>query len=257
MKFPQGEFFCSIMLENKNYTEFSAVTAGAEICRADKPYAPTVREYYLVHFVLSGRGVLETPRGRYEIKAGEAFLVRPGEIASYGPDKNDPWEYTWIGFIGNLAEKFNGLDDVFEFDQTVADELDFALEQNEGREEYMCSVLFKLYASLFSSGISRDYIKRIKSYINANYMQDITISGIADMLNVSRKYLARIFREKTGITMKQYLINKRMNEGKKLLSRGYTVEETAAMVGYSDSFVFSKAFKKQYGKPPVYFKKNG
>ena len=51
--------------------------------------------------------------------------------------------------------------------------------------------------------------------------------------------------------MQQFLINKGLHEAKKLLSRGFNVEESARMVGYSDPFAFSKAFKKKYGVSPI------
>jgi len=92
------------------------------------------------------------------------------------------------------------------------------------------------------------------SYINAHYMDNVTISQIAESLGLNRKYLARIFKEKCGVTMQEYLINKRLHEGKKLLRLGYTVEESSYMVGYSDPFGFSKAFKRRYGVPPSEYK---
>lgn len=255
MRYENGQQMYTIMLENKNYTEFLPITAGIEYCTGDKPFAPTIRDYFLIHFVTRGKGTLITGDNTFEIGEGQAFLIHPGELCSYGPDPDDPWSYMWIGFGGRLAEKFGTLPSVFEFDQSIIAELGAALREEYGCEEYMTAILFKLYALLFSSGHSRDYVKTVKSYINANYMQDISISGIATMVKVNRKYLARIFKARTGISMKQYLIEKRMTEAKKLLAKGFTVEETAIAVGYSDSFVFSKAFKKNFGNAPVFFKK--
>ena len=86
-------------------------------------------------------------------------------------------------------------------------------------------------------------------------MENVTISGIAESLGLNRKYLARIFKESRGISMQEYLISKRLHEAKKLLLSGYGASESAYMVGYSDPFGFSKAFKRKYGVPPSAVKK--
>ena len=85
-------------------------------------------------------------------------------------------------------------------------------------------------------------------------MKPLQIEEIAAMVNLERHYLSRIFKERTKKTMKQFLTEKRIAEAKRFLKQGYCVKETAAMVGYEDVFVFSKAFKKAVGKSPVFYK---
>ena len=85
-------------------------------------------------------------------------------------------------------------------------------------------------------------------------MHDTKISDIADMFNLNRMYLSRIFKEKTDMSIQEYLIYRRLHEAKKLLKKGYNVAETSQMVGYTDYFSFSKAFKKRYGTPPSKYK---
>ena len=88
-------------------------------------------------------------------------------------------------------------------------------------------------------------------------MNDTSVEKIADYLKLNRKYIARVFKEKTGSTIQEYLISKRMEEAKKLLKKGYGVSESAYMSGYNDAFNFSKAFKKRFGiSPKQYAEKN-
>lgn len=244
----------SVALENKGFTEFSPCDTGMENCAPLKSYGPTVRDYYLIHFVREGTGVFKNPRGEHRVSAGQAFLIRPDEVCVYTTDENNPWTYAWLGFRGSLASKFDACRDVFEYDSSVYDEINFVFGMEMAKEEYLTGIIFKLYAELFGSRIKNDYSNKVIGYIDANYMNDISIGQIADKLNVNRKYLARIFKKKTDMTMQQYLIKKRMSEAKKLLKSGYNVEETAYMTGYTDSFAFSKIFKKTYGKPPLSYK---
>lgn len=245
------------LLENKGFSDFSPCDAGREDCEPGHKFGPRIRNYYLIHFVLSGEGSFTTPRGECKVKSGEAFLIKPGEITVYEADSNAPWEYIWLGFRGNLSDRFAILGDVFEYPRDITDDLEGAFATELGREEALTSVIFKLAALLFSEHAGNDYQNQVKSYIDTHYMENITISDIAQTLSLNRKYLARIFKEKNGISMQEYLINKRLYEAKKLLLQGYTVEESSYMVGYSDQFGFSKAFKKRYGISPVRCKGKG
>lgn len=243
-----------IALENKGFTDFSPCDAGMEICAPSKSYGPAIRNYYLIHFVKEGTGIFENPYGTHTVSAGQAFLIRPGEVCTYSTDNQNPWTYTWLSFRGNLASKFDTCADVFEYDMDIYDEINVVFDMEMAKEEYLTGIIFKLYAEIFGRHIKNDYSNKVMGYIDANYMNDISIAGIAHNLNVNRKYLARIFKDKSGMTMQQYLIKKRMSEAKKFLKAGYTVEEAAYMSGYSDSFAFSKMFKKTYGKSPVSYK---
>ncbi len=241
-------------IENKGYTDFSPICFGAEKCAPAKN-CPCFRDYYLIHFILSGTGVFLCDDKTMKVDAGQAFLVRPGNACKYAADEKNPWVYTWIGFDGKLSKCFDNVEDVFEIDEDITDDLCRCLEMKVGTEEYLIGILFKLCGKLFGERPHRDKTKQVTDFINANFMRDVKISDIAEMLGYNRKYLARNFKEKNGFTIQEYLVRKRLSEGKKLLEKGKSVEDSGLMVGYSDGFAFSKAFKRQYGISPSEYKK--
>ena len=245
------------VIENKGYTDFSPCSLGKEICKPGKFFGFVMRDYYLIHFIVSGTGVFENPNGKVQVNSGQAFLIRPGESCRYTADENSPWTYMWIGFNGELAKRFDNIPDVFDVDGKIFDEISRTFDMETGAEESLAAILFKLCAELSSIKPKRDYVKWITDFIDINYMRDIRVCDIADMLHIDRKYLARIFKEKKGVSIKQYLTDTRMREAKKLLKDGYRVGETAALVGYSDGFIFSKAYKKYFGTAPKEHKKRG
>lgn len=242
------------LIEDKGFSDFSPCDLGREDCAPSYRFGPRIRNYYLIHFVTSGGGRFLSPRGEYKLGKGEAFLIKPGEVTVYEADAERPWEYIWIGFRGRLSDSFAGLPDTFAYDGAFLTELEDALASETGREALAASVIYKLYARLVEQKGKADYVNKVKSFINAKYMESVSISGIADMLGLNRKYLARIFKEENGASMQEYLINKRLHEAKKLLKLGYNVEESAYMVGYNDPFGFSKAFKKRYGCAPIEYR---
>ena len=85
-------------------------------------------------------------------------------------------------------------------------------------------------------------------------MEKIKIEEIAASIGLNRKYLSRIFKQKTGLSMQEFLIKKRLTEAKKLIERGYNVGEAGMLCGYGDAFAFSKAFKSFFGESPKAYK---
>jgi AraC-like DNA-binding protein len=89
------------------------------------------------------------------------------------------------------------------------------------------------------------------------YMQEVRVERIAAQMNLDRRYLSRIFKEKTGKSIQEYLISDRIEEAKRCLSRGLTVSEAAILSGYEDVCNFSKMFKSRVGvSPSSYAAKN-
>ena len=82
------------------------------------------------------------------------------------------------------------------------------------------------------------------------YMTDISVADIAARLGLDRRYLSRIFRQRMGMTVMDYIIKTRLNSAYRLLSDGLSVTRVSELVGYSDPFYFSKMFKRFYGIPP-------
>ena len=247
--------FVVLALENKGFADFNPCDAGMQNCAPLHGFGPAVRNYYLVHFVLDGEGTFENSRCAYNVQKGQAFIIRPNELCTYTASKTNPWKYIWVGFTGRIAENFLSADDIIEFDENIVTEIKNVFSYNVGKEEYLAGILFKFYVSVFEKNIKMDYASKVKNYIDVNYMKNISICDLAYNLNLNRKYLSRKFKENTGISMQQYLVQKRLTEGKKLLKLGYNVEEVSNMVGYSDCFAFSKAFKKFFGNAPIKYKK--
>ena len=242
------------LIEDKGFVDFSPCDAGKEDCQPSHRFGPHIRNYYLIHFVLSGAGRYTSPRGEYVLEKGDAFLIKPGEVTVYEADAETPWTYVWVGFRGNLASEFDSVDDVFSYDASIISDIEEALDAEVGKEALVASVIYKLYARVAIGESRADHPNRVKWYINSHYMDDVSVAEISDSLGINRKYLARIFKEQYGTSVQQFLISKRLHEAKKLLSRGFNVEESARMVGYSDPFAFSKAFKKKYGVSPIKYK---
>ncbi|WP_017446607.1 helix-turn-helix transcriptional regulator [Gayadomonas joobiniege] len=98
-------------------------------------------------------------------------------------------------------------------------------------------------------------IEQLKQYMLAHYHQNLNLELICEQVGISRSRAIKLFKQKTGQTINQYLIQVRMEKAKQLLTVK-SVTETAFEVGFNNSAYFSTAFKKHTGQSPKAYQKN-
>ena len=242
-------------LVNKGFSDLNPLWFGYARCSAGDGMGSIKRDYTLIHYVISGKGTLKIENTTYEVSARQAFIIPEGVENSYFADPEDPWAYIWIGFNGKLSYRFSKLPAVVNISGNIFFEMMDVENMNSMQEEYLVQKLFKLYIALFPESASLDYARVAANYIDLNFRNpDITVENVAAVLNIERSYLTRLFKEKKGKTVKEYILDTRMNNAITLLQSGSSVQETARQVGYTDTFVFSKAFKKHIGESPKNYK---
>ncbi|AFK85528.1 MULTISPECIES: AraC family transcriptional regulator [Thermoanaerobacterium] len=106
------------------------------------------------------------------------------------------------------------------------------------------------------SNVSNERILSIISYINDNYMDNITLSSLAEKFYISPYYLGHLFKKVTGFTIIKYLNKKRISVAQQLLATGkYKISTVCEMVGYNNLTSFSRTFKAVSGVSPMQYKK--
>ena len=79
---------------------------------------------------------------------------------------------------------------------------------------------------------------------------DRDLDGWADQAGASRRTLARLFRQETGLSFAEWRARLRAIEGLARLSDGASVAETAAAVGYASASAFTAMIRRTLGQPP-------
>ena len=102
------------------------------------------------------------------------------------------------------------------------------------------------------TGSTNRYVSMAISYIQQHYQEpDISVSSVAQSLNISEGHLSHTFKKETGSTLLGYLTRYRIHKAAELLKDGrMKVYEVAEQVGYRDIGYFSNTFKKITGKTP-------
>lgn len=94
----------------------------------------------------------------------------------------------------------------------------------------------------------------LKSYIDSNYEQDISLDTLESQFNYNKFYIEKSFKQEHGISVISYRNNKRFEVALKFLE-DHSVSQTAQMLGFSSIYSFSRAFRLAYGKSPTKYKK--
>ena len=98
---------------------------------------------------------------------------------------------------------------------------------------------------------------RIFQYIEKNYKRPVSLNELADALSMNKTYLCRIFKQKTGSTINQYLIRRRVANVKRQLYNGREVREVFPESGFIDYCNFISTFTREVGVPPGRFYREG
>lgn len=117
------------------------------------------------------------------------------------------------------------------------------------------NLLYRAYHGMGDrSGVNRyDRVYEIISYLHVHYQEELTLDELAKRFYTNKYSLCALFREATGSSPNQYLIQCRLQKAKELLMKGLSVETVCRMTGYNNLSHFSRAFKRFAGMSPKQF----
>ena len=244
------------VIRTEKGTDLVPLYSGREDCLPGHKFGPHIRDHYLIHFCRSGAGTITDKFGTHKVREGDLFIIRPGEVTVYTADEMNPWHYFWLAFRGDLAGAFDTDRTVYPCPGELIERIRRLCESVICAPHPYTALLFDLSYSLFSvKDTEHRQLSAAEKYIEYNYYErDLSIEDIASACGYDRSHLYRLFKQVLGVGIKERLTEVRMTHANDFLSKGYSVSETAEMVGYSDPFSFSRAYKKHYGYPPSMFK---
>ena len=101
---------------------------------------------------------------------------------------------------------------------------------------------------------SDSIVQRAKNFVHEHYMEDISRTEVAAVVYLTPEYMAKMFKKETGISLKQYISDYRVQKAKEMLSSPTVrISDVAANVGFDNFSYFSTVFKKTTGYTPGEF----
>ena len=216
-----------------------------------------------------GGGTLETRSGgRRTVRAGQAFVLFPGEWHRYRPTPNVGWAEMWIGFSGDYASHlmrnfFDVNDPVInvaaprEVSDLFAALVSSATEwPNAGARSLLGVGVLELIAHLhrsrnMSAQPGRPRLESARLDILTRASERIEWVDMARRYGMGYATFRRRFKEMTGRSPLDYQIQVRLNRAAELLRHTpLAAREIAERLGYTHVHFFSRQFKKRFGTSP-------
>lgn len=225
---------------------------------------------YLV-YVPTGRGEFETKNSKVNILPGHVIKLYPEDWHRYRPDVKIGWEEYWIGFEGPALEDFllkslftenkSGVSNIGHHDEVMYlfnQALNLTRKNSRGFTQVITGIVFQLVAYIIYPGYQALAGKRVDyiyeesiSIIRQHIKGGVDFQKMAANFGLSYSHFRKIFKEKTGFSPQQFLINERLSYAKRLLSStDLTIEEISKKCGFQSAFYFSNLFKKKTGYSP-------
>ena len=164
-----------------------------------------------------------------------------------------------IIFIGNILLEGEGKRSI-PTGHALADtmERDFSFDKchavGQIIEQYIQMTL-QLYPAAKNAAVFDPMVENLKKYFEENLEYEIDLALLAEIFHYNEKYLGRLFKQKTGISVCTYVLQRRLDRAKKLLrDTNDTVLSISEKTGFRNVTYFNRMFKLQEGVTPTYFR---
>lgn len=274
-------------VNNKQYGEFRLNFSGQMDCAPGwgAEYHKNQINGLLLHVIRRGKGIFESPSGRYQLKENMAFIMRSGLDYYYEADEEDPWSYMWICISGDMVNRviehlqkinceilaFSDMKPVLDcFESLLSHNSINSLEDELYYNGVISTILYHCLKAepadnlhLIKSDPEGDtlanekrYIYLASGFIAQNYCMDITVKDIANYVGIDRSYFGKLFKKHTGVTAGKYLQQYRMNKAMFLLESSHdSIADIARSVGFNYEHYFINVFKQYTGFTPSEYRK--
>jgi AraC-like DNA-binding protein len=202
----------------------------------------------------------------------QGFMIFPGQVCTYIADNEMPWEYAWVEFDGLRVKQaiescgFSPDNPVYkarhkDLREKMFEEMLYIAQHKEMTSFHLIGHLYLFLDYLVRSSASENissgsklrdfYIREAIAFIEQNFQNDISVEDIASVCGLNRSYFGKIFKQATGKSPQEFLLNYRMIKATELLTlTDLSIGDISTAVGYDNQMHFSRAFKNIYGVSP-------
>ncbi len=247
------------------------------------PDAPFLHhhDYYEISFYLGKEnGIYVIDQKECKVRQGDVILTGLFQSHMFKCARNEKHERFNIGLDprillsystqhANLLEIFDNINnqpiirlDVWRFQKYMELiekllKLDMKYCRELGERSLIYQILAYLYEDSYKGRLSQpvnskriELLTMLVKYIETHLEEDISLDDLATMSNYSVTHISRIFKEETNSTLNHYILEKRLQKAKYLLSGTLPITEVAQQTGFNSYSHFYRVFKKSNGIGP-------
>lgn len=228
-------------------------------------------------FIVSGKGQFLIEDQIFPVDVNNLVIINPNVSHTEDSLNAQPLEYIVLGIDGvELATSANSNGQFCILDHFSSVEISSCLRnilremelKNTGYEDicqaYMEILIIRLMRNTALSvqtepqGISSNrQCAAVKRYIDMHFKEPLTLAHLSEEAHMNKYYLSHAFKQEYGISPINYLISRRINESKYLLTEtDLSMSQIAQLLGFSSLSYFSQSFRKTQGVSPMEFRQN-
>ena len=253
-------------------TPFQMAVVGITYPEADysilrrPPHPINVFEY-----VLEGEGEILLGGVWKRVKAGDAYVLRAGEMHQYRASKKNPWKKIWINYVADYISPFLDAYGVrsgicacpeaykyFELAMEAAKSPSPHTELSRTVADCVHKIIYRISAAgIRATGVLEQNTDeyRICEELNAALYKKLDLNALSAKLHLSKSTVIRIFKKRYGTTPYEYLIAAKIEAAKALLlNTQLPIKDIADRLCISDEHYFSTLFCSRVGLRPREFR---
>lgn len=231
-----------------------------------------------LHYIKRGAGAYFIKNRKYPFTKDHLVVIKPREIHTFLPEFHSYIEKGSLYFLPSfiprkelefiikkcphiiqLTEKEGTLIEVVlkNLGEEIKEKKNFWDEAIHSEINLLLS-LIKRGALRKDTPVIRDPLtEKIIKYIEQNFTRSLSISEIAKEFSLSISRISHIFKEETGMSLKNYILQRRIAEAKNLLAedRDIKVSTISSRLGFCNFSLFNRSFKKITGMTPTNYRR--
>lgn len=261
-----------MVINNAPSRNLTFLSAGYEKCEKNHSWGPAIRDFYVVHFVSSGRCHYYLSDEHYKVEADQCFLIPPYMPVFYHADANESCTYSWIDFKGEDARsilercglsiehpvmRINDIDEI----RSIIQQCLACEEHTDANALRLQSLMLLIFSNLEMHGAGNSapdispeedaLVSHAIDFIRDHISEGVEVNTVAKALFISRTSLFNAFKSIMSTSPQRFIQRARLSKACDYLVRtDMSIRDISKECGYANAFAFSRAFKKEYSLSP-------
>ena len=238
---------------------------------------PHTHNHTELFFIVSGKGQFLIQDQTFPVAVNNLVIINPNVLHTEASFNAQPLEYIVLGISGvELATDANSNGQFCILDHFESMEISSCLRnilremelKNTGYEDicraYMEILIIRLMRNIAVTipgdpqviPTNRQCVA-VKRYIDLHFKEPLTLERLSEEAHMNKYYLSHVFKREYGVSPINYLISRRIDESKYLLTEtDLSMSQIAQILGFSSLSYFSQVFRKSQQISPMEFRRN-
>ena len=264
------------MKENRAQEQLKLRNVASARYGGDWHSIPHAHNYTELFYIIGGDGQFLIDDEKFPVRAHQLVVVNPSIMHTELSYEARPLEYIVLGIEGleisipgtnegrYCIYTFSGSNKVLNCMQNILHEM----QERDQDHQMVCQAYMDILVVqlMRNTGTSMTHVSdnspsnrqcaATRRYIDNHYKEPLTLDQLAAEININKYYLAHVYKQVYGVSPINYMIARRIQEGKRLLvETDLTLSQISGILGFSSASYFSQSFRKAEGISPIEYRK--